>query len=206
MRSRAACLVVAPVMLLITTLVAPSNEDDAARQLAVVAAHQSRWFAADTLVLVSLSLLVGAVLGLLRITPGRLATAGGACALMGIPLVAVSSGFGFVEWQMVRGGADRGQMAALLSRVEDAGLVQPVVFAGGLLFAGLVLLAVAAHRSGRLAAYAAAALAGGAVLTALGYAVSNDALPVAGAALLVVALAPVGRHEWRAAQAAAISS
>jgi hypothetical protein len=206
MRSRAACLVVAPVLLLVTTIVAPSNEDDAARQLAVVAAHRTRWFVADSLVLLSLALLVGAVLGLLRITPGRLATAGGACALVGIPLVAVSSGFGFVEWQMVRGGADRAQMAALLARVEDADVVQPVIFLGGLLFAGLVLLAVAAHRAGRLAAPAAAALAAGALLTALGYAISNDALPVAGAALLALALTPVGVREWRAAQAAAISS
>src|SRR2546421_738854 len=118
MRSRAACLALAPVLLLVTTLVAPANEDDAARQLAVVAAHRTRWFVADT----------------------------------------------------------------------------------------LVLLALAAHRAGRMAAPAAAALTAGAILTALGYAVSNDALPVAGAALLALALTPVGLREWRAAQAAAISS
>lgn len=191
-----ACLVVGPGLLLLDAVISPDNEEDAAAQLAVVARHADRWYVSDAVVLLALALLVPAVVALarpLRSRGRRWGHVGLALALPGLAAIATQSGFGFVEWAMVQGNANRAEMAALLARTEDAGVVVPVTLAAGLLSAGLVALSVGRWRTRTIAAWPAAALAAGAVAVDVGYSVTSRTVTVAGAALTFVALVAFAR-------------
>jgi hypothetical protein len=184
---------------LAATVIAPANEDDAAAQLAVVARHQGRWYLADLLVLLSLAALIPGVLGiltLLRDRGARFGHTGAALTLAGVVCVAVVSGLGFVEWQMVKGSgaAHAAEMAALLDRVEGAPPVAPVLLGAGLVTIGLAVLGTGLWRADRAPAWPAALLALGAVGIDLGYELTVGPLAIAGAAANAVALAYLGRR------------
>lgn len=124
----------------------------------------------------------------LRVRGRRWGHAGLGLVLPGLAAVATQSGFGFVEWEMVRGGSDRGEMAALLTRTEDAAAVVPVTLAAGLLSAGLVALAIGRWRTGTIGAWPAGALGAGAVGVDVGYSGTSRAVTVVAAALTFAAL------------------
>jgi nitrate reductase NapE component len=196
-RLAGAALVLSPVLTLVATAIAPANEDDAARQLAVVLRHQGRWYLSDLLVLLSLAALVPAVVGLmlpLRERRARLGHLGGGLALTGIVCVAVVSGLGFVEWQMVQGsgGSHLGQMTALLDRVESASAIAPVLLGAGLVTVGLAVLGLGLWRAGAAPAWPALLLGLGAIGIDVGYELTLAPLAIAGAALNLLALAYLG--------------
>jgi len=188
-------LVLAPLLSLIATAIAPANEADPAAQLAVVSRTPSRWYAANLVNFVALAVLVPAVVGLmlpLRTRGAHFAHVGGGLALTGIVCVAVVSGLGFVEWQMVGAGADRTQMAALLERVEGAPAVAPILLGSGLATLGLAVLGVGLWRRRAAPAWTAALLVFGALGIDLGYELTSAPLALAGAAANLLALGFLG--------------
>lgn len=198
-RIAGAALALSALLTLVATAIAPANEDDAGAQLLVVGAHRGRWYASDLLVLLSLAALLPGVVGLmgvLRERQTRLGHAGGALALTGIVCVAVVSGFGFVEWQMVQGsgGQHLAQMAALLERVESAPAVQPVLLGAGLVTIGLAVLGIALWRARVAPAWVPLLLALGALGVDAGYETTVAPLAMAGAAVNLIALAWLGRR------------
>lgn len=189
-------MILAPLLLLVTAVVSPANKDDAAAQLAVVARSQTRWFYSDLLVLIAVVLLIPAILGLMHLLRGRGAAfghVGGALALLGVAAVATQSGFGFIEWQMVKGAADRTQMAALLSRTEDSSVAVPIVLASGLLSLGFIVLAAGVARAGTGPRWAAALLAAAAVAVDVGYTITSGPLVIVAGALTLVAFVALAR-------------
>lgn len=188
-------LILAPLLTLVATAIAPANESDAAAQLAVISRSPGRWYAANLVNFVGLAVLLAAVIGLmlpLRTHGARFAHVGGGLALTGIVCVAVVSGLGFVEWQMTGAGADRAQMAALLERVEGAPAVTPVLLGAGLATLGLAVLGLGLWRRALAPAWTAALLALGALGIDLGYELTSAPLALAGAAANLLALGFLG--------------
>jgi hypothetical protein len=197
-RVAGAALALSGALTLLATAVAPANEDDATAQLLVVGAHHGRWYASDLLVLFSLAALMPGIVGLLgalRDRQTRLGHVGGALAFTGVVCVAVVSGLGFVEWQMVQGSGARHlpQMAALLDRVESAPAVQPVLLGAGLVTVGLAVLGLGLWRARVAPAWVPVLLTLGAVGIDAGYEATVAAVAIAGAAANFVALAWLGR-------------
>jgi nitrate reductase NapE component len=198
-RVAGAALGLSGALTLLATAIAPANEDDATAQLQVVGAHHGRWYASDLLVLFSLAALIPgvvALMGALRERRSRLGHVGTAMTLTGIVCVAVVSGLGFVEWQMVQGSGARhlGQMAALLDRVEGAPALQPVLLGAGLVTIGLAVLGLGHWRAQAAPAWVPVLLALGAVGIDAGYETTVAALAIAGAAVNLLALGWLGRE------------
>lgn len=186
-------LALSAALTLLATAIAPANKDDAGAQLLVVGAHHARWYVSDLLVLLSLAALmpgVAGLMGVLRERQTRLGHLGGALAFTGIVCVAVVSGLGFVEWQMVQGSGARhlGQMAALLERVESAPTVQPVLLGAGLVTIGLAVLGIGLWRARAAPVWIPVLLALGAIGIDAGYETTSAPLAIAGAAANLVAL------------------
>lgn len=66
-----ACMVVAPLLLLVSALVQPKLETNQAAQLGVIAGHPDRWFIAQAFALGALATAVPAVLGLMHMLRER---------------------------------------------------------------------------------------------------------------------------------------
>ncbi|HVS29390.1 MAG TPA: hypothetical protein VHE14_07540 [Solirubrobacteraceae bacterium] len=190
-------MLLAPLLLLVVASISPENSSNAQRQLTVVARHPDRWYVSDLLAILALCLLIPAIFGLmqmLRERAPRICHVGGSLALAGVVAVAFQTALGLVEWQMIKGGADRDQMAALLHRLEQSAGVAPVLIAAGLLALGLTLLAFGLYRIGEIGLTTASAIALGAILVDVGYELPSGALTIAAAALTALGLGRVG---WR---------
>jgi len=116
------CMLLAPLAFLAAAIVTPTiNSTREGTILRGVASNPDRFYIATLLIILSVVFLVPAVLGLMhmlrerRVVWGHL---GGALALIGTLSFALGSGAQLMEWQMVRGGAQRGEMVALLHRFD----------------------------------------------------------------------------------------
>lgn len=190
---------------LATAVILPPNRSDLGAQVAGVAAHPDRFMAANLIALAALVLLVPALLGLvhaLRDLAPRLALAGGGLALAGVMPVAVQIALGLVEWQMVKGGAERAQMVALLHRIEFSAGFVPILLAAALPALGLVVISVGLWRASIAPAWVAGLLAGGAVALDAGFELPSLALRIAAAAASLAAFAYLGSTmlRWSAAE------
>jgi hypothetical protein len=189
-------MILAPLLGLVSALVAPALKGDAAAKLAEISQHQDRWYLYAVFITVSGWLLVPAVLGLISTVSKRaprLALVGGGLALLG---VVVAIGDGTVElmyWQMGAAGADRAQMAALADRYESATGSSLIFTIGGLaLIGGLVLLAIALRRTRTAPAWAAFGIPLGAVVNIAGFSANSNALVIASNVVLLAALGRIG--------------
>src|ERR687895_2493883 len=196
-----ACMVLAPLVLLVATVVHPDVKTDEAAQLAVIADNLDAWLAAHLLALAAIALSVPAVLGLMHMLRERevsLGHVGGGLAMLGLlAYVGVVAIEGFVGWQMGETG-DRGAMVALLTSMYDsAGILIPF-FVMSLAFAvGMVCLAVGLYRARAVQSWMAICLAAGAVLLAISGPTAAAWLGIVAAALLVVGLGSIGRMVYR---------
>ena len=113
-KSLAAAMILAPLLALVSAIVAPPLKSGVDARLAEIARHHDRWYLYALFITLSGWLFVLAVLGLIGIVceqAPRLSVVGGALALVG---AFVAVGDGTVElmyWQMGAPGADRAQMA-----------------------------------------------------------------------------------------------
>ena len=191
-----ACMVLSPALGLVGFIVSPGFDSDAGAQLATVAAHRDQWFISELLILLSLVALVPAVLGLMHMLREREAGfghLGGAFALLGTMAAVGSSAMGFVVWQMAASGADAGEMAALIDRVQDT-TGTAVLFFGGvfLLTLGILVLAVGLMRARAVHSVAAWLLAAGAIVAVAGFAASEAWVLVGGYAALLLGMGSIG--------------
>ena len=195
------CMILAPVFLLVATIVHPESTTDEGAQLTVIADNLDAWLFAHVLALVAIAFLVPAVLGLMHMLRERevsLGHLGGGLAMIGLlAYVGIVAIEGFVGWQMGEAG-DRAAMVALLSSIYDsAGIVIPF-FVMSLGFAlGMVCLALGLYRARAVQSWMAICLAAGAVLLAIGTMTATNWLGIVAAAFLVVGFGSIGRMVYR---------
>ncbi len=202
-------MIASATLSLATAVILPANRSDLGDQVANVAAHPDRFIVANLIALVSLVLLVPALLGLvhvLRDRAPRLALIGGALALAGVMPVAVQIALGLVEWQMVKGGAERGPMVALLHRIEFSLGFVPILLAAALPALGLCVLGAGLWRTRLAPRWVAGLLGLGSVALDLGFELTSLSVRILAAALSLLAFAYLGRtvrgwsaEEWTGA-------
>jgi hypothetical protein len=204
------CLILAPLFLLLSAVVMPAIKSDETAQLDVIARHPDRYYLFTVFILVGGMLLVPALLGLMYMVRERattLAHVGGTLSVLGALIAVGDATSQLVIWQMASPRADRAQMAELLKRFDDTAGSSVVFGVGGLaVLVGVVVLAIALHRSRAVPAWTAVLLAGATVLNLVGFASASTAILVVSSALLLVALGWIGRavlisagDEWRPA-------
>jgi len=184
-----------PLAFLAGTIVGPDTATDNEGQiLSAVAGAPDRYFISVLCFFVGATLLVVAILGLMHMLRERstaLSHLGGGLAFVGMMgIVFAFGGSSLMTWQMVKGGADRGQMVALLQRFYDSdGLVAFLVLS--ILFSvGLVVFAVAMWRARVVAPWSAILVAASGVLFV--FAFSSITLQIVTSAVLLVGLGSIG--------------
>lgn len=189
------CLVVAPLGLLVGLVLHPAQSMDAAEQLGIIASNAERWAIAHFIITASAILLAGAVLGLAHLVherrPGQ-AIVGGALGVVGaMSLCAVAFAEATYGAQMGRVGTTGGVLDAY-SAVE----AQPaslVVLIGALMGPlGTIVLGSGLYTAGVVPRWTAIALMIGGVCLVVGLPIALMPLAIAGAAMQLLAMAPIG--------------
>ena len=195
-----ACMVVAPVVLLVTAVIHPASDMNEATQVATIADNLDAWYVAHLLALVSIALMVPAVLGLMHMLRERevaFGHLGGGLAMLGLLAFAGIVGMELVMWQMVAGGSTR-EAVALLERLNDtAGIVIPFIFVSFGFALGLVCLAIGLYRARAVQSWMAVLVAVGAIAFGFAVAAAMNWLAIVAAAFLVVGLGAIGRMVLR---------
>lgn len=196
-----ACMVLAPFVLLVATVVHPDVKTDEAAQLAVIASNLDAWLAAHLLALAAIALSVPAVLGLMHMLRERevsLGHMGGGLAMLGLlAYVGVVAVEGLVGWAMGEAG-DRGAMVALLTSINESAAIVIPFFILSLTFAvGMICLAVGLYRARAVQSWMAICLGVGAVLLAISGPAAATWLGIVAAAFLLVGFGSIGRMVYR---------
>jgi hypothetical protein len=195
-----ACMVVAPLVLLVAVVIHPASDMDEAAQVATIANNLDAWYLAHLLALVSIVLTVPAVLGLMHMLRERqvsLGHVGGGLAMLGLFAYTGIVGMELVMWQMVSGGSTA-EAVALLERLNEAtGIVVPFLFGSFGFAIGMACLAVGLYRARAVQSWMAISVAAGAILFGFGVATAMNWLTIVAAAFLVVGLGAIGRMVLR---------
>ncbi|HVE68980.1 MAG TPA: hypothetical protein VNB64_10410 [Solirubrobacteraceae bacterium] len=192
-----ACMVLAPILFLVSAILAPSSDNDAGAILGAVADDPDRFYASTVIGIAGTVLLVPALLGLMHMLRERevaLGHVGGGLALLGAIVSMLFWGVALMEWQMVRGAGDTAQMTALLDRYMETTGTSVFLF-GSLAFTiGLVVLALGLARAHAVHWSIAGALALSAVVLQVAFFVGNEAAYyLVATAILLVGLGSIGR-------------
>jgi hypothetical protein len=198
------CMVAAPLLLVVGTVVHPERKSDVGDQLAVIANNMDAWYAAHLILAVALVLAVPAVLGLMHMLREREVAyghVGGALAMVGLlattGVVAID---GFVGWQAA--ASPSSEMTALFERLTDtAGVVIPFLAMSFAFTVGMLVLSAGLYRARAVQSWTAAMLGVGSLVLAIGEMVMSDAFAIVGAAVLFVGFVQVGRMVLRESDA-----
>lgn len=148
-------LIAGPLLVLISSIVSPETDhSNKLKELAAVSAHKGPYLLSGVIFLISaLFLMLGAV-GLIKMFRGprgvTLGQVAGVFLLFGSAVSFGWYGLGAVEYEMVnQKGIDRGAMAQLLHKADNASSLLPliIIFLLGIVL-GLILLGIAAWRTG----------------------------------------------------------
>jgi hypothetical protein len=195
-----ACMVVAPFVLLVATVIHPASDMDEAAQVATIADNLDAWYVAHLLAFVSIVLVVPAVLGLMHMLRERqvaLGHVGGGLALLGLLAFTGLVAMELVLWQMA-GAGNTAETVALLERLnETAGIVIPFVLLSFGFSLGLATLAVGLYRARAVQSWMAVFVAVGAILFGFAVATAMNWLAIVAAAFLLVGLGAIGRMVLR---------
>jgi hypothetical protein len=191
------CMILAPALFLVSAILAPSSDNDAGAILGAIADHTDRFFISTAFGIAGSVLLVPALLGLVHMVRERqvaLGHAGGGLALLGSLMFMLFWGVSLMEWQMVRGGADRAQMTALLDRFMHTTGTEVFFFFSLAFTVGMIVLALGLYRAHAVHWSTAGALGAGAVVLQVAFFVGNTAAWfIVATAILFVGFATLGR-------------
>jgi hypothetical protein len=191
------CMFLAPVLFVIASIVAPSSDNDAAAILGATADHADRFYISTVLAIAGAVFLLPALLGLMhmlrekRVAFGHV---GGGLALLGNLMLMLLLGGSLMQWQMVRGGADRIEMVSLIDRYMDTAGSSLFFFFTLALTVGMIVLAAGLYLARAVHWSTAGALTAGAVLLQIAFFVGNTAgWYIVASAVLLVGFATIGR-------------
>jgi hypothetical protein len=189
-------MVVAPVFLLVATVIHPASDMDEATQVATIADNLDAWYVAHLLALISIAVMVPAVLGLMHMLRERevaFGHVGGALTMLGLLAFTGIVAMELVMWQMAAGGNTR-EAVALLERLnETAGIVIPFVVVSFGFALGVACLAMGLYRARAVQSWMAISVAAGAILFGVAIGSAMNWLAIVAAAFLVVGLGAIGR-------------
>jgi hypothetical protein len=193
-------MVVAPVFLLVATVIHPASDMDEATQVATIADNLDAWYVAHLLALISIAVMVPAVLGLMHMLRERevaFGHVGGGLAMLGLFAFTGIVAIELVMWQLAAGGNIR-EAVALLERLnETAGIVIPFVIVSFGFSLGVACLAIGLYRARAVQSWMAVSVAAGAILFGVAIGSAMNWLAIVAAAFLVVGLGAIGRMVLR---------
>lgn len=191
-----ACMVVAPVFLLVATVIHPASDMDEATQVATIAENLDVWYAAHLIALVAIVLTVPALLGLMHMLRERqvsLGHVGGGLALIGLLAFVGLVAMELVMWELVSEGDQAAAVTLLQGLNESAGILIPFAFVSFGFSIGMALLSVGLYRARAVQSWMAVCVGAGAILFGFGIATAMNWLTIVAAAFLVVGLGSIGR-------------
>jgi hypothetical protein len=193
-------MVVAPIVLLVATVIHPASDMDEAAQVATIADNLDAWYVAHLLALIAIVVMVPAVLGLMHMLRERevaFGHVGGALTMLGLLAFTGIVAMELVMWQMAAGGNTR-EAVALLERLnETAGIVIPFVAVSFGFALGVACLAIGLYRARAVQSWMAISVAAGAILFGVAIGSAMNWLAIVAAAFLVVGLGAIGRMVLR---------
>ena len=195
-----ACMVVAPVFLLVATVIHPASDMDEATQVATIAENLDVWYAAHLIALVAIVLTVPALLGLMHMLRERqvsLGHVGGGLALIGLLAFVGLVAMELVMWELVSEGDQAAAVTLLQGLNESAGILIPFAFVSFGFSIGMALLSVGLYRARAVQSWMAVCVGVGAILFGFGIATAMNWLTIVAAAFLVVGLGSIGRMVLR---------
>jgi hypothetical protein len=190
-----ACMLLAPLVMLVAAVVSPEIETKAGAQLATAADHLDRFYISNLLAMVALILLVPAVLGLMHMMRERRSAygaVGGGLTVLGTLASLTGVGVGFVIWQMAKDGVQPADVSALHGVLNAAGAVIPVYVLGLVMAIGAAILGAGLYLSRVVDWWMALFFAGGIVCINVAFLAGTLALLIVGAALTLVGLGSMG--------------
>ena len=195
-----ACMVVAPLVLLVAMVIHPASDMNEATQVATIQDNLDAWYVAHLLALISIAVMVPALLGLMHMLRERevaFGHVGGGLAMLGLLAFAGIVGMELAMWQMAAGGSTA-EAVALLERLNNtAGIVIPFAFVSFGFALGLACLAAGLYRARAVQSWMAISTAAGAILFGFAIGTTMNWLAVVAAAFLVVGLGSIGRMVLR---------
>jgi hypothetical protein len=195
-----ACMVVAPLVLLVAMVIHPASDTNEATQVATIADNLDAWYVAHLLAFISIGLMVPVVLGLMHMLGERevaFGHLGGGLAMVGLLAFAGILGMEMAMWQMVAGGSTR-EAVGLLERLNDTtGIVIPFLLVSFGFSLGLACLAYGLLRARFVQSWMAIFVAVGAIVFGFAIGTAMNWLAIVGAAFLVVGLGAIGRMVLR---------
>jgi len=198
MLAGAACLLAAPLLEIVSSLVVPTMSDDAAPTVTALRDHHGAMVTGLTLGMIALALLVAGTVWLaFAVAPHarRLAAAGGVVGVAGLLVVLFTNGMHAAAVPVVS-ALDSAQAVTAVKAISGSTAMSAIEPLSILHVAGLVLLAIGLRRT---ATAAGAALAIGGALETAGFATGTRALVVAGFVVFLVAAAEIVRRVTRPA-------
>lgn len=197
----ALAMIAAGLLHLLGGLLSPGLRSSTSAQLAVVAAHPTRWYWYTMLIVIGSVVAIPAVIGLLQLgmaSMRRVGAVGGSLVALGLVASVVDSANQLWQWQMVQHGADRAQMAALAHRFDNAtGSSLPFAVCGIGLLVGTVLLTTALVRNAEVPTVAALAFGVAVFANIGGFAANSVPAVTASFALLLLAFGWIGLTQLR---------
>ncbi len=202
-------LIVAPAVLLVSSVISPNTDhDNKMQELNVVAAHKGSYLLSGVLFLIGGLLIIAMGIGIMRlfrgdggVTAGQVA---GALLVLGGTVTMAWYAFGVMEYEMVNEkGLDRQALATFLHKSNDAGplAVLFIMFLVGIVI-GTIVLAVANWRTRVAPVWASVAIVLGGVVgafsSAKGVEVATFVVLFAGLAALGARVLAMSDEEWEA--------
>ena len=187
-----ACMVAAPLFVLVAAVIHPSADTSALSQASAIATEPDAWYIAHLVALVSIVLAVPAVLGLmhmLREKQGAVGLIGGGLAVLGLMAFVGIVAIELVFWQA---GAPA-QTAVLIDRVGDTAGIMVPFFVVSLGFGlGMILLAAGLYAARAVSALMAGCLAVGAGAVTIASATAAEWLFIAGSVVFALGFGMTG--------------
>lgn len=188
-------LIVAPLLLLLATLISPDLSGEPAERLAEIADNEARYITSGYLFLIAAWVFVPGLIGLWRLFRGprvTLGQIGAGLVLLGVITTIAFFGFGAYEYEAAQPDLDPAQMAALADNVDESSVTTPlfiVTFVVGIGI-GSLIVAWSLWRRQAVPPWAPAAIVAGTILGA--FSEESVALGAIGFALLLVGFGWVG--------------
>jgi hypothetical protein len=186
------CMIGAPILFLISSLVSPGLDADAATAAGLIAGDANAFAAAQFLTLAGWSLFLVAALAMMHMLREKGATAGhiaGALAVIGTLCAIAQAGFGLALWQVVSNDAAAG--VALLENLDGLASVVLFMLPAAVTLGGLVFAWALFHHH-VIPAWMAACIGAAGITFAVGSFAFAIELYVAASALLLIGFGAMG--------------